>query len=207
MPSLYCFSTLSLNSSSLTSSAVAASALTLITAAIASVAQDRGTLGATVEQLQAAATVDTDQSQNLTSASSNITSADISTVVANDTKYSILEQTGISALAQANQQAQNVLKLIHEHGEDIRSWASSCALLSYPCNSHYIADLLSRAKGANGRRCSSKVASDSRLRSHSATSSEASDDRSDGNRSIASDNYRSPNNRVSAEDNLLKRVG
>lgn len=103
---------LGLNSASLTSSASADSALTLITAAIATVAQDRGTLGATVEQLQAASTVDTDQSQNLTSASSNITSADISTVVANDTKYSILEQTGISALQQANQQAQNVLKLI-----------------------------------------------------------------------------------------------
>lgn len=103
---------LSLNSTSLTSSSAAASALSLITAAIATVSQDRGTLGATVEQLQAASTVDTDESQNLTSASSNITSADVSTVVANDTKYSILEQTGISALQQANQQAQNVLKLI-----------------------------------------------------------------------------------------------
>ena len=105
-------SSLSLNATSLTSSTSANSALNLISTAIADVAQDRGTLGATVEQLQAASTVDTDQAQNLTSASSNITSADISTVVANDTKYSILEQTGISALQQANQQAQNVLKLI-----------------------------------------------------------------------------------------------
>lgn len=105
-------SSLSLSSTSLTSSTAAQAALTAITAAIATVAQDRGTLGATVEQLQAASIVDTDQSQNLTSASSNITSADVSTVVANDTKYSILEQTGISALQQANQQAQNVLKLI-----------------------------------------------------------------------------------------------
>ena len=105
-------STLSLSSASLTTSASASTALAAISAAIATVAQDRGTLGATVEQLQAASTVDTDQAQNLTSASSNITSADISSVVANDTKYSILEQTGISALQQANQQAQNVLKLI-----------------------------------------------------------------------------------------------
>jgi flagellin len=72
----------------------------------------RGTLGATVEQLQAASTVDTNESQNLVTASSNITSADISSVVADDTKYSILEQTGISALQQANQQAQTVLKLL-----------------------------------------------------------------------------------------------
>ena len=103
---------LSLSSSSLSTSAGAVSALTLINAAIATVSQERGTLGATVEQLQAAATVDTNESQNLVTASSSITSADISSVVANDTKYSILEQTGISALQQANQQAQTVLKLL-----------------------------------------------------------------------------------------------
>ena len=105
-------STLGLSSSVLTSSSSAALALTAITAAISTVSAERGTLGATVEQLQAAATVDTNESQNLVSASSNITSADISTVVANDTKYSILQQTGISALQQANQQAQTVLKLL-----------------------------------------------------------------------------------------------
>ncbi|HEY0785029.1 MAG TPA: flagellin [Acidobacteriaceae bacterium] len=99
-------------STGLSSASNAAAALTAITAAIASVSQDRGTLGATVEQLQAASTVDTNESQNLTSASSDITSANISTVVANDTKYSILQQTGISALQQANTQAQNVLKLL-----------------------------------------------------------------------------------------------
>ena len=104
--------TLSLNSSSLTTSAAATSALTAITAAISQVSSERGTLGAAVEQLQAASTVDTNESTNLVSASSGITSADISTVVANDTKYSILQQTGISALQQANQQAETVLKLL-----------------------------------------------------------------------------------------------
>lgn len=103
---------LSLSATSLTSSAAAASALTAITAAISQISAERGTLGATVEQLQAASTVDTNESQNLVTASSNITSADISTVVANDTKYSILQQTGISALQQANQQAQSVVKLL-----------------------------------------------------------------------------------------------
>ena len=103
---------LSLSGTALTSATAAQSALTAITAAIATVAAQRGTLGATVEQLQAASTVVTNASQNLVTASSNITSADISTVVANDTKYSILQQTGISALQQANQQAQTVLKLL-----------------------------------------------------------------------------------------------
>ena len=100
------------SSTVLTSATAAQSALTLISAAITTVSAQRGTLGASVEQLQAASSVDTTESQNLTSASSNITSADIGQVVANDTKYSILEQTGISALQQANQQAQTVLKLL-----------------------------------------------------------------------------------------------
>ena len=104
--------TLGLNASNLSTSTGAQTALTAITAAVSTVSALRGTLGATVEQLQAASTVDTNESQNLVTASSNITSADISSVVANDTKYSILEQTGISALQQANQQAQTVLKLL-----------------------------------------------------------------------------------------------
>lgn len=103
---------LGLNASTLTSASAAQTALTALTAAISTVSAQRGTLGATVEQLQAASTVDTNESQNLTTASSSITSADISSVVANDTKYSILQQTGISALQQANQQAQTVLKLL-----------------------------------------------------------------------------------------------
>ena len=105
-------SALGLSTSALTSTTAAQAALTAITAAINTVAAERGTLGATVEQLQAASTVDTNESQNLVTASSSITSADISSVVADDTKYSILEQTGISALQQANQQAQTVLKLL-----------------------------------------------------------------------------------------------
>ena len=100
------------SSTVLTSATAAQSALTLISAAITTVSAQRGTLGASVEQLQAASSVDTTESQNLASASSNITSADIGQVVASDTKYSILEQTGISALQQANQQAQTVLKLL-----------------------------------------------------------------------------------------------
>jgi flagellin len=104
--------TLGLSTSVLTSATSSATALTAITAAISTVSAERGTLGATVEQLQAASTVDTNESQNLVTASSNITSADISSVVADDTKYSILQQTGISALQQANQQAQTILKLL-----------------------------------------------------------------------------------------------
>ena len=90
----------------------AQSTITLIDAAIANIASVRGTLGASVNRLTAASNVINSQVQNLTSAENTITAADIPTVVANLTKYSILEQTGISALAQANQQQQLVLKLL-----------------------------------------------------------------------------------------------
>jgi flagellin len=90
----------------------AQTALTLLNQAIANVASTRGVLGASVNRLTDASNVINSQVQNLTSAENTITAADIPTAVANLTKYSILEQTGISALAQANQQQQLVLKLL-----------------------------------------------------------------------------------------------
>jgi flagellin len=103
---------LGLTASVLTSSTNATTALAAIDSAISTISQDRGSLGATVEQLRANTTVDTNESQNLTSSVSNILSANVATVVATDTSYSILEQTGISALQQSNTQAQTVLKLL-----------------------------------------------------------------------------------------------
>ncbi len=103
---------LGLTTAGFTTTGGAQAELTKLTTAIATVSAQRGTLGANVEQLQAASQVDTTESQNLASASSDITSADIGATVANDTKYSVLEQTGISALQQANQQSQTVLKLL-----------------------------------------------------------------------------------------------
>jgi len=90
----------------------AQSTLTLISTAIANIASVRGTLGASVNRLTAASNVLNSQVQNLTSAQNTITAADIPAAVASLTKYSILEQTGIAALAQANQQQQLVLKLL-----------------------------------------------------------------------------------------------
>jgi flagellin len=90
----------------------AQAALSLIDGAVAAVAALRGNIGSTVNRLQSASNVITNQVQNLTAAENNVTAADIPTVVANLTQYSILEQTGISALTQANQQQQLVLKLL-----------------------------------------------------------------------------------------------
>jgi flagellin len=98
--------------SNLLTSSNAQAALSLIDTAVASVAALRGNIGATVNRLQSASNVINNQVQNLTAAENNVTAADIPTAVANLTQYSILEQTGISALAQANQQQQLVLKLL-----------------------------------------------------------------------------------------------
>jgi flagellin len=99
-------------SAGLTSALAASSALGALNTAIQSVAATRGQLGAAVNRLQSASTVIDAQTQNLTSAEDGIRAADIAQEVANMTKYNILQQTGISALAQANQMQQGVLSLL-----------------------------------------------------------------------------------------------
>lgn len=90
----------------------AGAALTKISKAISNVAADRGTLGAAINRLGAASSVISNQVQNLSAAEDGIRAADIAQEVANMTKFNILNQTGISALAQANQMQQGVLSLL-----------------------------------------------------------------------------------------------
>ena len=101
-----------LSGDDLTTTGNAQTALTNINTAIANVAADRGSLGASMNRLQSAENVINAQVQNLTQAESNIRSADIAKSVADMSKYSILNQTGIAALQQSNQMQQSVLKLI-----------------------------------------------------------------------------------------------
>lgn len=96
----------------LQSTAAAATALTQLTAAISAVAEQRGTVGAAVNQLQSASNVMNTQVQNLQSADNSVMNADIGQTVANMTQYNVLESTGMSALQQSNQAQQAVLKLL-----------------------------------------------------------------------------------------------
>ena len=96
----------------LLSSGTAQTALADINQAIARVAALRGDIGAGINRLQAATNVMSNQTQNLSAAEDGVRSADITQEVANLTKFQILSQTGISALAQANQMQQSVLKLL-----------------------------------------------------------------------------------------------
>jgi flagellin len=95
------------------SGTAAQTALTAIDTAIGTIASDRGTIGASVNRLQDAANVINVQVQNLTAAENQITAADIPTAISNLSQESVLSQTGMAALAQANSQEQNVLTLLH----------------------------------------------------------------------------------------------
>jgi flagellin len=105
---------LSLNATALTGTdgSKAQTALAAIDTAIQTVANDRGAIGASVVRLQDASAVINTQVQNLTAAENNIMAADIPQAVSNLSTQSVLEQTGFSALAQANSQEQAVLKLL-----------------------------------------------------------------------------------------------
>jgi flagellin len=102
---------LGLGGTSLTSTANAQTALTAIDTAVGTVASDRGTLGASLNRLQSAQNVIGAQVQNITSAENSITAANIPQEVTKLAQESILNQTGIAALSQANQQTQALLAL------------------------------------------------------------------------------------------------
>jgi flagellin len=101
-----------LSTSNLATAAAATTALGKITAAIADVSAQRGSLGASINQLNAAANVASSEEVNLSSAQSSILSTNYGQATSDLAKYQVLSQTGISALAQANSVQQEILKLL-----------------------------------------------------------------------------------------------
>jgi len=106
--------TLALNATTLagTDGTAAQTAITAIDAAIQTVSNNRGTLGAAINRLRDASAVMGTQVENLTAAQNNIMAADIPTAISNLSRQSVLNQTGMAALAQANSQEQSILKLL-----------------------------------------------------------------------------------------------
>jgi flagellin len=90
----------------------ASNALSAINGAISDVAAQRGYIGAQINTLNAVANVETTQQENVTSAQNAIQATDYAQASSNLSKYEILSQTGISALAQANSTQQLVTKLL-----------------------------------------------------------------------------------------------
>lgn len=80
--------------------------------AIADVSFQRGNVGADINQLTSAQQVAATEQTNLTAAQNNITATDFGQAASDLSKFQVLSQTGISALAQANSVQQEVLKLL-----------------------------------------------------------------------------------------------
>ena len=102
----------SLSGTSLASQANAEAALQTVTNAISAVAYQRGQVGANINTLTAASNIASSEETNVQSAQNTITATDYASATSNLSKYEILTQTGISALAQANSTQQMVLKLL-----------------------------------------------------------------------------------------------
>jgi len=101
-----------LTATDLTSQSNAETALTSLNSAIADVAAQDGYIGAQINTLNAVSNVLSTQQENVQSAQNAVQSTDYAQASSNMSKYEILSQTGISALAQANSSQQEVLKLL-----------------------------------------------------------------------------------------------
>jgi flagellin len=94
------------------SNAHAVSAMASIQAAIDTVSTSRSTIGAMQNRLTHTINNLSTENQNLTTANANITDVDMAKEMMNYSKENVLQQAAQSMLAQANQNPQQVLKLL-----------------------------------------------------------------------------------------------
>jgi flagellin len=104
--------TLGIASLAITSASGAATAVTTIATAISSLGSAQATVGTLENRLQFAINLAQTQIVNTKAAESRIRDANIAEESANLTRYSILTQSGIAALAQANSTSGAVLALL-----------------------------------------------------------------------------------------------
>jgi len=90
----------------------ASAALGTVLTAIETVSSNRGALGAKAQRLNTLINSLGISAENIQAAESQIRDADVAEEVVNLTKFQVLTQTGVSALAQANQSTQSVLSLL-----------------------------------------------------------------------------------------------
>jgi len=101
-----------ISTNDLSSQNSAEAALTTLNAAIADVAAQDGYIGAQINTLNAVSNVMSTQQENIQSAQNAVQATDYAAASSNMSKYEILSQTGIAALAQANSMSQEVVKLL-----------------------------------------------------------------------------------------------
>jgi flagellin len=102
----------SLNNTDLSNQNDAQTALTALNTAITDVSAQDGYVGAQINTLNAVSQVLSTQSENVQAAQNAVQATDYASATSNMSKYEILSQTGIAALAQANSVQQEVTKLL-----------------------------------------------------------------------------------------------
>jgi flagellin len=102
----------SLSATDLSNQNDAQTALTGLNTAITAVAAQDGYIGAQINTLNAVSQVLSTQQENVESAQNAVQATDYASATSNMSKYEILSQTGIAALAQANSIQQEVTKLL-----------------------------------------------------------------------------------------------
>jgi flagellin len=105
-------STANLSLTNLSTQGNAETALTTLNSAISYVAAQDGYIGAQINTLNSVSNVINTQQENIVSAQNAVQATDYASATSNLSKYEILSQTGISALAQANSLQQEVTKLL-----------------------------------------------------------------------------------------------
>lgn len=101
-----------LSTTDLTTQGNAQEALTALNGAISDVAAQDGYIGAQINTLNSVSQVMSTQQENIQAAQNAVQATDYAQASSNMSKYEILSQTGIAALAQANSVQQEVTKLL-----------------------------------------------------------------------------------------------
>jgi flagellin len=101
-----------LSNTNLTTQGNAQNAEAVLNQAISDVAAQDGYLGAQINTLTAISQVMSTLQENVTSAQNAVQATDYASATSNMSKYEVLTQTGIAALAQANSLQQEVTKLL-----------------------------------------------------------------------------------------------
>jgi flagellin len=103
---------LGISSQNITSQANANTAITNLQTAIATLGTVQGRAGAAMNRLQFAISQGQTMAVSIAASESRIRDANVAEEAASLTKYNILNQSGLAALAQANQSSQSVLSLL-----------------------------------------------------------------------------------------------
>jgi len=103
---------LGISTQNITSQASADAAITALQTAVGNLGTVQGRVGAAMNRLQYAVSNAQTQSVSVAASESRIRDANMAEEAANMTKFNILNQSGLAALAQANQGSQSVLSLL-----------------------------------------------------------------------------------------------